>query len=130
MDTDGRPGGRGQNARFEVIHKSNKTFSKHIVLNKKCLTMGFMITDLPPKLEDTINKALEKDRNLRYQSAAEMRADLQRLKRDTDSTRTGDPHSTSQLRKRQTAWTSVFVPSQTDRSASFPIISFTAISCE
>src|SRR6202140_119352 len=43
--------------------------------------------DLPAKLEDIINKALEKDRNLRYQHAADIRADLQRLKRDTDSGR-------------------------------------------
>jgi serine/threonine protein kinase/tetratricopeptide (TPR) repeat protein len=43
--------------------------------------------DLPAKLEDIINKALEKDRNLRYQHAADIRADLQRLKRDTDTGR-------------------------------------------
>jgi eukaryotic-like serine/threonine-protein kinase len=43
--------------------------------------------DLPLKLEDIINKALEKDRNLRYQHAADIRTDLQRLKRDTDTGR-------------------------------------------
>jgi TolB-like protein len=43
--------------------------------------------DLPPKLEEIINKSLEKDRNLRYQHASEIRTDLQRLKRDTESTR-------------------------------------------
>ena len=41
--------------------------------------------DLPPKLEEVINKALEKDREMRYQHASEMRADLRRLKRETDS---------------------------------------------
>jgi len=43
--------------------------------------------NVPAKLEDVINKALEKDRSLRYQSASEIRADLQRLKRDSDSHR-------------------------------------------
>lgn len=43
--------------------------------------------DLPPKLEEIITKALEKDRRLRYQNAADIRTDLQRVKRDSDSGR-------------------------------------------
>jgi serine/threonine protein kinase len=45
-------------------------------------------SDLPSELERIINRALEKDRELRYQHASDMRSELQRLKRDTDSSRT------------------------------------------
>jgi eukaryotic-like serine/threonine-protein kinase len=59
------------------------------ILNRDPIAPVRLNPDLPPKLEDIINKCLEKDRNLRYQSAAEIRSDLQRLKRDSDSVRSG-----------------------------------------
>jgi len=59
--------------------------------------------NLPPKLEDILDKSLEKDRNLRYQSASEMRADLQRLKRDTESGRSAAHASGSSCEARQAA---------------------------
>jgi len=57
------------------------------ILHKVPVALARLNPDLPQRLEEIINKALEKDRNLRYQHASEMRADLQRLKRDTDSGR-------------------------------------------
>ena len=57
------------------------------ILNRAPAAAMRLNPDLPPKLEDVINKALEKDRELRYQHASDIRTDLQRLKRDTDSSR-------------------------------------------
>jgi TolB-like protein/Tfp pilus assembly protein PilF len=55
------------------------------ILNRTPVKPVRLNPDAPVKLEEIINKALEKDRNLRYQHASELRSDLQRLKRDSDS---------------------------------------------
>ncbi len=62
-----------------VIHEA--------ILNRAPTPLARVNSDVSPELERIINKALEKDRKLRYQSAADIRTDLQRLKRDSESGR-------------------------------------------
>ncbi len=57
------------------------------ILNRTPVAPVRLNPEIPPKLEDIITRALEKDPNLRYQHASDMRSDLQRLKRDTESGR-------------------------------------------
>ena len=57
------------------------------ILNRAPVAPTRLNPDLAPKLEEIIDKSLEKDRNLRYQNASDIRTDLQRLKRDTESSR-------------------------------------------
>ena len=56
--------------------------------------------DIPPKLEDIIHRLLEKDRDLRYQSASDLRSELKRLKRDTESSRTDKDRASALLASR------------------------------
>src|SRR6202161_103362 len=58
------------------------------ILNRQPTSAIRLVPELPPKLEEIISKALEKDRDMRCQTAAELRADLKRLKRSIDSSRT------------------------------------------
>src|SRR5579872_5150840 len=58
------------------------------ILNKTPVPPVRLNPDLPPKLEDVVTKCLEKDRDLRYQHASDVRTDLQRLRRDSESGRT------------------------------------------
>jgi len=63
------------------------------ILNRAPAPAGRLNPDTPSKLEEIISKCLEKDRNLRYQHAADIRTDLQRLKRDNESDRISAAHA-------------------------------------
>lgn len=74
------------------------------ILNRRPTAAVRLNPEIPPKLEEIINKALEKDRDLRYQTAGEMRADLKRLKRDTDSDRILASAEVRESRTRSRRW--------------------------
>jgi serine/threonine protein kinase len=69
------------------------------ILHRAPVSVSLLNAEVPPKLAEIVGKALEKDRNLRYQNASEMRTDLQRLNRDMELTelRLADTTAASQL---------------------------------
>ncbi len=75
------------------FHGESSAVICEAIMNRPPVPAVRLNHEIPVRLEDIINKALEKDRNLRYQHASEMRSDLQRLKRDTDTARMPSPIS-------------------------------------
>jgi len=92
----------------------------HEILDRDPVPAVRLNPDLPLKLEDIINKALEKDRELRYQHAADMRADLKRLKRETESRR-GVPASSGSVAVTRESGSQV-TPQPSPASGSSPVL--------
>jgi eukaryotic-like serine/threonine-protein kinase len=77
------------------------------ILNRAPVPPVRINPDTPPKLEEVTNKCLEKDRNLRYQHASDIRTDLQRLKRDTESGKSVATGAASPAAKKLKLWLAV-----------------------
>jgi len=77
--------------------------------------------EVSPKLEDVIRKALEKDRKLRYQTASDMRADLERLRRDTDTGRVAAADDAAAAPAGQTPVPSAGISAQLSSHAAAPV---------
>jgi serine/threonine protein kinase/Tfp pilus assembly protein PilF len=75
------------------FHGESSAVICEAIMNRAPVAAVRLNHQVPARLEDLINKALEKDNGLRYQHASEMRSDLQRLKRDTESGRMPLPAS-------------------------------------
>jgi serine/threonine protein kinase len=89
------------------------------ILNRTPVAPSTLNPAMPPKLEEIVGKSLEKDRDLRYQTAAELRGDLKRLKRDVDSGKAGSS---------ATSWTAVTPEAKRDstwQTATMPAASST-----
>src|SRR4029077_14369408 len=80
------------------------------ILNRAPVPSVRMNPETPAKVEEIISKCLEKDRNLRYQHASEIRADLQRLKRDTESGKAAiEPVGKSARNRSRPPWTTIAI---------------------
>jgi len=82
------------------------------IMNRAPLPPFRLNPNLPPKLEDVINRALEKDRELRYQHAVDIKSELLRLKRDLDSGRSGAATSSASVEAAESAGPAVSGPAQ------------------
>jgi eukaryotic-like serine/threonine-protein kinase len=81
----------------------------HAILERAPTTPVRLNPDVPAELERILDKALEKDRDVRYQHAADIRADLQRLRRDTQSGGQAAARDTTQFASRKSLWFAVVV---------------------
>ncbi|MBI3049300.1 MAG: PD40 domain-containing protein [Acidobacteria bacterium] len=79
------------------------------IINKAPIPVGRVNPELPVQLEWVISKALEKDRKLRYQSATELRADLARLKRETESGRAVTAEVSSRRERTRRPWQTLWL---------------------
>jgi len=96
------------------------------ILDRDPVSVIRLNPDLPPKLEEIVNKALEKDLELRYQHASDMRADLKRLKRESESRHGGS--GSGMMAVAQESSPTAAQPPIPASSASFPIVSPAAAS--
>src|SRR5580658_9511165 len=91
----------------QPFHGESEATVYDAILNRDPVPSAELNREVPVKLEEVIHKALEKDRDLRYQHAADIRTDLQRLKRDSDSGRVSSAvraSSPAQVRARRPKW--------------------------
>ena len=87
------------------------------ILNRAPVSPVQLNPELPAELERIVNTALEKDRDLRYQSVADLKTDLKRLKRDSDSAKSGKTAAAAPAPARRGRWK---IPALTALSSSPP----------